>query len=152
MTTKQDVEAALRAFADQKAVKANERQTEIRRLQTDLRDQFQTLNRWVYNIPGLDTEEIAAAERLNVDGDQVVWSALLLKFAGTSISFQPTVKFAQVHLAIEELDGEKGIFLLKPNDHQFEVLNETGQRRLRYLTEADLLEEIISKTKAQPIR
>lgn len=151
MTTQHDVAAALKKFADEKARKANERKNEFRRLQTELRDQFQTINRWVYNIEGLVTEEIAAAEHLSMDGEQVIWSALVINFAGTSITLQPTVRFSQVHLVLQELEGEKGSFLLRPNGDHFEVLTETGQSRLRDLTESDFLEEIINKTKLQVI-
>ena len=76
----------------------------------------------------------------------------MINFAGTSITLQPTLRFSQVHLVIQELDGEKETFLLRPNGDHFEVLDETGQKRLRDLTELDFLEEIISKTKSQVIQ
>lgn len=151
MTTKQDVTAALKTYAEQKTGKANERRAQIDRLQNELREFYQMLNRWVYGIEGLKTEQIKAETPLRVDGEQVDWHALLINFAGTSIAFQPLLKFGEVHLAVNGLWGEAGKYLLKQKLEICEVFDETGRRSQGNFTECNLHQEIIRITKAQPI-
>jgi hypothetical protein len=62
------------------------------------------------------------------------------------------VKFSMLQIHPAAFRRVITLLLLKLSDHQFEALNETGQRWLWYLTEVDLLDEIITKTNEQSIR
>lgn len=151
MPTKQDVAAALRAFADGKAQKVDRIQTRIAVLTTELQEACRKLESWVYRIEGLSTEKIAASTHLEVEDQTVGWSAYQLKFAGTQIVFQPELKFDEVHLRVDWEWGEHQTILLKSASDGFEVFDLSGRRNLGMLTQENLLAEIIRLAQAQPI-
>lgn len=149
MTTKADVAAALRAYADQKATKTQETRARIGSLTTELRQAYRTLEQWSDQIPGIEVEQIAASNRVEV-GDQIVpLTALLIKFAGTCMTFQPEMRVGDIYLGVDLYWDEEERVFLKPSEGKFEVYGRLGKPRLGILTEELLLDEIIRLTKAQ---
>jgi hypothetical protein len=110
------------------------------------------LEKWAANIDGLSTETVAASSLMEVEDQRVVWTALLLKFAGTHITFQPELRFEELHLSVNWMwDEDEQTILLKPAVDDFEVYDQTGKRRIGTLEADDLHLEIIRVTNAQPI-
>lgn len=152
MTTKQDVAAALKAHAEKKDQKAHRIKTRTVLLTTELRVAFEMLKKWVYNIDGLSAGEVAASSLMEVEDQRVGWTALLIKFAGTHITFQPELRFEELHLSVNWMwDEEEQTILLKPAQDDFEVYDQSGKRRIGTLKADDLHLEIIRITNAQSI-
>ncbi|MBF8776309.1 MULTISPECIES: hypothetical protein [Pseudomonas putida group] len=151
MTTKQDVAAALRAFEEGKAQKADRIKNRIAMVTTELHEAYRKVESWVYRIEGLTTEKIAASSHLEVEDQTVGWSAYQLNFAGTHIVFQPELKFDDVHLRVDWEWGDYQTILLKSVPDGFEVLDLPGRRSLGMLTQEHLLGEVIRIAQAQPI-
>lgn len=149
MTTKADVAATLRAYADQKATKAQETKARIGKITTDLRQAYRTLEQWAGQIPGVEVEQITANTRLEV-GDLIVpWTAFLIKFADTCMTFQPEVRLGELHVGVDFFWDEEERIFLKPNEGEFEVYGRPGRPRLGIFDEESLFEEIIRLTLAR---
>lgn len=143
MTSKHAVAVALNTYAEKKALKASQTKDKITRVTTELRKAFQLINRWVYLIEGLHTEEIAASSQLVVGNQQVGWEALVLNFADTKMVFDPVLKGEHLFLRADWRFEDEPKVCLRLNDSLFQVYSESGERHLGVIEEGDLLSEII---------
>ncbi|ATB63774.1 hypothetical protein [Pseudomonas mosselii] len=148
MTTKQDVAAALKAFADDNAKKASSAQIIIDKVYADLNKGYQTLNKWVYLTEGVKVERDSSMPLFV--GDKLIPSdSLSIKFAGTEIEFRPEMKGDELYIAVDLDWNEEKRVLLKPKGDAFEAYGQSSGALMGTYDDEILYREIIRITKAR---